>query len=241
MDPLKQDLSGGRIFSGWLTISEAMLCLALGMARKFFYGRMFGMISLPNSLFLAFFFCQEKDCSVQEFLDNMNLAHNLHTPLSPQAAQKYQAFHELISNLQSSRAGKDKWTYPWGNPTFSSSKLYNITFQSIHPTAAFNWILQYKVGKKFKIVVWLVFRDRINPKNILRRKGFLASDSNFYCTLCDLHCEDTTYHLLFCCPFSTECWNFVGFQWNHDLEFFSMIEASKGTFGHSFSWKTTWL
>jgi hypothetical protein len=123
---------------------------------------------------------------------------------------------------------------PVGQLHFSSSKFYNLTFQSIQPPAAFNWIWQSKVGKKFKIFVCLVFRDRINSKNILRRKGFLASDSNFDCTMCDLHCEEATYHLLFCCPFSTGCWNYVGFQWNHDLDFFSMIEAAKGAFGHSF-------
>jgi hypothetical protein len=97
--------------------------------------------------------------------------------------------------------------------------------------------LQSKVGKKFKIFVWLVFRDRINSKNILRRKGFLAPDSNLGCTLCDPHYEETTYHLLFCCPFITDCWSYVGFHWNHDLDFFSMIQDAKDAFCQSFSWK----
>jgi hypothetical protein len=125
---------------------------------------------------------------VQEFLANMDLEHNIHTPLSPYAAQKYQTFHELVNNLQNSRADKDKWTHPWGNSTFSSSKFYSLTFQSIQPPAAFNWIWQSKAGKKFKIFVWLVFRDRINSKNILRRKGFLAPDSTLsaLCVTCSV-------------------------------------------------------
>jgi hypothetical protein len=61
----------------------------------------------------------------------------------------------------------------------------------------------------------------------------MATGSNIDCILCDLNCEETTYHLLFHCPFSSECWNYVGIQWNHDLDFFLMIEA-KGAFGHSF-------
>jgi hypothetical protein len=40
----------------------------------------------PNSLFLAFSLLLGKNCSVQELLDNMNLEHKFHTPLSPQAA-----------------------------------------------------------------------------------------------------------------------------------------------------------
>ncbi|PWZ29242.1 hypothetical protein Zm00014a_036970 [Zea mays] len=87
-----------------------------------------------------FSFARKKDGSIQEFLANMDLEHNFHTPLSPQAAQEYHVFRELVSNLQNSRTDKDKWTYPWGNSTLSSSKFYILTFQSIQPPAAFNWI-----------------------------------------------------------------------------------------------------
>ncbi|ONM37417.1 Phosphoglycerate mutase-like family protein [Zea mays] len=108
----------------------------------------------------------------------MDLEHNFHTPLSPQAAQEYHAFHELVRNLQNSRVDKDKWTYPWGNSAFSSSKFYSLTFQSIQP--------------------------------LLPLTGF---DS-----------------------LSTDYWSYVGFHWNHDLDF-SMIQDAKDAFGHSFSWK----
>jgi hypothetical protein len=80
-----------------------------------------------------FSFARKKDCSIQEFLANMDLEHNFHTPLSPHAAQEYHVFHELVSNLQNSRVDKDKWTYPWSNSAFSSSKFYSLTFQSIQP------------------------------------------------------------------------------------------------------------
>jgi hypothetical protein len=63
--------------------------------------------------------------------------------------------------------------------------------------------------------------------------GFLASGSNFDCILCDLNCEETTYDLLFDFPFSTRCWNYVGIQWNHDLDFL-MIEVAKGAYGYNF-------
>jgi hypothetical protein len=75
-----------------------------------------------------FSFAKKKECSIQEFLANMDLEHNFHTHLSPQAAQEYLSFHELVSNLHNSIATKDKWTYPWGNSTFSSSKFYSLTF-----------------------------------------------------------------------------------------------------------------
>jgi hypothetical protein len=59
-------------------------------------------------------------------------------------------------------------------------------------------------------------------------------DNNLKCTLCDMHYKETTYHLLFSCPFSTYCWSYVGLHWNLDLDFFLMIHEAKGDFGHSF-------
>jgi hypothetical protein len=53
MATLKQALYGGRMFLGWLTISEAILCLGLGMAEQFCCGLMFGTISPPDSLSLV--------------------------------------------------------------------------------------------------------------------------------------------------------------------------------------------
>jgi hypothetical protein len=78
------------------------------------------------------------------------------------------------------------------------------------------------------------FSETELTQNLLKRKGFLTTGSNLNCILCDLNYEETTYHLLFDCPFSSECWNYVGIQWNHDLDFFLTIEATKGSFGHSF-------
>jgi hypothetical protein len=103
------------------------------------------------------------------------MEHNFHNPLSPQAVDEYLAFPELMRNLHNSTTVKDKWTYSWVNSTFTSSKLYSLTSQSIQPPAAFNLIWQSKVTKKLKVFVWLVFRDRINSKNILKRKGFFAT------------------------------------------------------------------
>jgi hypothetical protein len=60
----------------------------------------------------------------------------------------------------------------FGNNKFSSSKFYNLSFASINPPVPFLWIWQFKVCKKIKIFLWLVFRDRINSKNLLKRKHF---------------------------------------------------------------------
>jgi hypothetical protein len=112
-------------------------------------------------------------------------------------------------------------------PSFTSllSALFNLQLLS-------SWICRSKVCKIAKVFVWLIFRDRINSKNILRRKGFLNESNDLKCVNYDQGYKEATYHL-FNCPFSTECWNYVEIHWCHNLDFFPMIEAARGAFGHN--------
>jgi hypothetical protein len=75
---------------------------------------------------------------------------------------------------------------------------------------------------------------------------------NLQCVLRDSTCEETIFHLLFECPFSSDCWHYVGIQWNFDLDFFNMFEDAKNIFGRRFFmeivavvawtiWKAQWL
>lgn len=74
----------------------------------------------------------------------------------------------------------------------------------------------------------LSLRDRINSKNLLRRKGFLVICIVFFVTLTARRLH--SFHLLFECPFSLECWQYVGIQWNLELDFFLMFENAKSAF-----------
>jgi hypothetical protein len=45
--------------------------------------------------------------------------------------------------------------------------------------------------------------------------------------LCNLDIEEYTYHLIFQCPFSERCWNYLGIHWDHGLYFFDTIMKAK--------------
>jgi hypothetical protein len=45
--------------------------------------------------------------------------------------------------------------------------------------------------------------------------------------LCNLDIEEYTYHLIFQCPFSERCWNYLGIHWDHGLYFFDAIMKAK--------------
>jgi hypothetical protein len=186
-----------------------------------------------------FSFVKNKETSVQTFLNNMSMEDNFHTPLSLQAAQEYETFSEIVEQMMVAREDADRWIYPWGNSKFSSSKFYSLSFTSIEPPPPFLW-WQSKVCKKIKVFIWLVFRDRIISKNLLKRKGFMNAASDLHSVLCDSNYKETNFHLLFESPFSWNCWQYVGIQWNLELDFFRMLEDAKNVLAGASSWKL-WL
>jgi hypothetical protein len=114
-----------------------------------------------------------------------------------------------------------------------SSKFYTLNFKLIETPTRFRWIWKTKVTKKLKIFIWLFFRDRLNSRNLLRRKKYKIEEDNYNCVLCDLNNEESMYHLFFQCPFSTECWN-LDIHWNHDIYFFDTIKEAKKNCQHDF-------
>jgi hypothetical protein len=88
-------------------------------------------------------------------------------------------------------------------------------------------IWRAKITKKLKKFIWLVVRDRINSRNLLKRKNFKVQGDDYSCVLCNLNIEEYTYHLLFQCPLSTECWTSINIHWDHDLYFFDTIKKAR--------------
>jgi hypothetical protein len=54
---------------------------------------------------------------------------------------------------------------------------------------------------------WLLQMDRLNVRNILRRKECKLEGNNYNCVLCTANREETTFHLFFFCDFSTRVGN----------------------------------
>jgi hypothetical protein len=69
---------------------------------------------------------------------------------------------------------------------------------------------------KHKFFFWLLLRDRLNTRELLRRKNLDLRDYN--CVLCNTHSKESLLHLFFDCRFSRWCWRFVNVQWNTSLD-----------------------
>jgi hypothetical protein len=123
---------------------------------------------------------------------------------------------------------KDKWTYKWGSETYSSKKAYKSISADSPAPPIFKWLWASSNLGTHKFFFWLLVRDRLNTRNILRRKNMQLDDFN--CVLCNLGTEETCFHLFFECPFSRDCWATIPISWNLNLNPLDMILQAKEDF-----------
>ena len=82
---------------------------------------------------------------------------------------------------------------------------------------------------KHKFFFWLLLKNRLNTRNLLRRKNMYLDDYN--CAICNSNVEETCMHLFFECPFSLSCWNHIDIHWDLSLPPLDMLIEARTTFG----------
>jgi hypothetical protein len=92
------------------------------------------------------------------------------------------------------------------------------------------WIWNSSCSNKIKIFTWLLLMDRLNVRNILKRKKQKLEGNNYNCPMCSMGREETTFHLFFSCPFSQQCWSHLNINWNFNLDFYSMMSNARDQF-----------
>jgi hypothetical protein len=154
---------------------------------------------------ILYSFAKNKQVSVVQFLVNNDIDSQFHVLLSDQAFQEYQQLQQLLQHNQTTVDQKDSWHYIWGNSIYTSSKFYHLPYKNVHPPKAFIWIWDSSCANKIKVFAWLLLMDRLNVRNILRRKKHKLQRNDYSCVMCTNQCEETTFHLFFSCPFSRAC------------------------------------
>jgi len=76
--------------------------------------------------------------------------------------------------------------------------------------------------------------NRLNTRNLLRRRNFYIEGNNYTCVLCNVNAEETAFHLFFSCSFSKSCWKAIGIDWRINLHFFQMMKRARQDFQHWF-------
>lgn len=153
-----------------------------------------------------------------------NEVYNL--PLSPQAHEELTQLHWEVLDTELSDNDYDTWTYIWGAATFKAKDYYEFCFRNIHAHVAFEWLWKSKSVPKHKVFGWLLMTDRLNTRNMLKRRHYNIG-SNLDCLLCGTHTEETVEHLFFHCTFSTECWRHIDIRWTAHTHRLKLLEEAK--------------
>lgn len=106
----------------------------------------------------------------------------------------------------------DSWTYSWGSSVYSAHRYYTYYFRDMHAHDTFKWIWKSWATMKIKVFGWLLMVDRLNTRNMLKRRHYnIGEDHNYL--LRDSPDEETLEHLFFECPFSFHCWEALHIPW----------------------------
>jgi hypothetical protein len=77
--------------------------------------------------------------------------------------------------------------------------------QWTHPI--FTWLWKSKCQPEHKVFFWLLLKDRLNTRTLLRQRAMLLD--SYTCDNCILQAEETVTHLFFRCSFARRCWSFI--------------------------------
>lgn len=150
-------------------------------------------------------------------------------PLSSQAVSQLQQIQVILYNLQVNPEAHDIWHYTWG-AQFSSSKAYKALRGTVEASPLFRWLWSSSNLGKYKFFFWLLLRDRLNTRNLLRSKNRNIDD--FSCVLCNSGSEETLEHMFFSCRFSQDCWDSLHIFWDLSLDPLDMVIEARRMFGH---------
>ena len=176
----------------------------------------------------AFSHSLDEDVSVKDFLGSTSLREAFYLPLTPQALEEVRDMQIIASHLQPSTTASDVWHYSWGKANYKSTNYYKFVFKDVQVHQVFCWIWKSKCTMKLKVFAWLLFHDRLNTRNMLKRRHYNIGDDH-NCLLCGLNIEETVEHMIFTCTFSKLCWAKLGLNWEPFLGRIQAVEDHRNS------------
>lgn len=105
------------------------------------------------------------------------------------------------------------------------SRIYKALVDHPQPDPAFKWIWKCPCQPKHKVFFWLILKDRLSTRNLLRRRHMFLEDYN--CIVCNLAVEETLHHLFLDCTFARQCWNLLGINMHQNSAFPDIVASLK--------------
>lgn len=144
-----------------------------------------------------------------------------HLPLSQQAFFQFEQLQLDLQQLEITDM-PDSWTCIWSSGKFSVSKAYKHLsgHSTVHP--GFKWIWNSNCQNKHKVFAWLIMKDRLSTRELLRRKNMELQ--NYNCILCNNRVEESLAHLLIHCPFAESCRAWINCHILHQVGLYQNLQ-----------------
>ena len=116
-----------------------------------------------------------------------------HLPMSSIAVQQSANIRELINNRENQQLS-DSWKFYWGDTRYSNKRIYlELMGNPVDAPKPYQWIWKSRSLPKQKFFFWLLLQDRLNTRDLLKRKNFYIETSK--CELCDDEPNEHLMHL----------------------------------------------
>jgi hypothetical protein len=86
---------------------------------------------------------------------------------------------------------------------------------------------------KIKVFAWLLLSDRLNTRDLLKRRHWRVTD-DVHCELCPGRNYEDRTHLFFECNFSTRIWNYLQITWQPKDNMQDILAVAKRSFNKPF-------
>lgn len=173
-------------------------------------------------------FAHDKDSSVKNFVEEQELENLFQLPLSVEAYAELVQLQSRMNASSLSSSLPDGWSFAWNTASYKPKDFYRHCFRNITPPPYLTWIWRSRCTMKHRVFTWLMMVDRINTRDMLRRRNFNVG-GDLGCLLCDAGSRETRNHLLFECSFAVGCWLKLDITWDIDQTFENMLMAAKNS------------
>jgi hypothetical protein len=168
--------------------------------------------SLSQEFPRLFSFALDQNISLRDMVNLDNIEEHFYLPLSAQAFDEFTQVGEIVLSQELNPEGKDVWKTQWKDGVYTASKYYHYMFRDQHASPILARIWKSKCILRIKFFAWLLINDRLNTRDMLRRRQ--CNVTNVYdCVLCPTYAVEDWMHLFFYCNFSQRVWNYLQISW----------------------------
>jgi hypothetical protein len=172
-------------------------------------------------------FCRDEDVSVKQVMQMEDLDSLFYLPLSMQAMEELETLQSWLSERSYDDAANDRWIMTW-ETKYTSRRFYKFVFQPMPAHRIFKIVWKSKCIPRIKFFAWLILVDRLNTKDMLRRRHFHVLGGTA-CIMCNTGEQETIVHLFFECPFAISCWAKLGINWDTNQHLFDRLIETRST------------